>query len=188
MGYKKIPYFSKNNNLKMSCNLTSGISKGCRDNAGGIVEVLLGNFPSGYTGNEWYNVTGGTVDSISGVSLYAFVPNKNSSSWSEEIQSTIENGSIGYAVSVNMVFAKNDADKRNAIKVLGEANLIAIVRDKNEKYWLLGPQSGLELSAGTGQSGVMLNDLNGWNITISGTEPQPAYEVSASIISGLMAS
>lgn len=172
----------------MGCKVTSGFSKGCRDNAGGIIEVLISNFPSGYTGAEWYNVTGGTIDSISGISLFQFIPNKNSSSWTEEIQSSVENGTIGYNVSVNMVFAKNDADKRNTIKLLGEANLIAIVRDKNEKYWLLGPQSGLELSAGTGQSGVMLNDLNGWNITLSGSETEPAYEVSASIISGLMAS
>ena len=171
----------------MSCNLISGISKGCRDNAACIVEAYIGNFPSGYTGNEWYTESGGTITAISGASLYQFVPTKNSSSWTDEIQSTVENGSIGYLHSLNLVFAKNSADMRNTIKILGQANLIAIVRDKNEKYWLLGPQSGLELSAGTGSSGVLLNDLNGWNITISGTEPQPAMEVSAAIISGLLA-
>jgi len=172
----------------MSCNIINGISKGCRDNAGGIVEVYIGNFPSGYTSNEWYVESGGTVTSISGVSLYEFEPTKNSSNWVENILSTLENGTIGYEVVLTMVFAKNDADKRNAIKVMGQANLIAIVRDKNEKYWLLCPQNGLELNGGSSQSGTALNDLNGWNVIFTGTEPQPAMEVSSTIISDLMAS
>lgn len=171
----------------MSCNLTTGISKGCRDNAGGIVEVYIGNFPSGYTANEWYSETTGTVTSISGISLYQFEPNKNSSGWVENILSTVENGTIGYELVLTLNFAKNDADKRNAIKVLGQANLIAIVRDKNEKYWLLGPQNGLEITGGNSASGVNLNDMNGWMITLGGTEPQPSLEVSSSIISGLLA-
>jgi len=171
----------------MSCNLTTGISKGCRDNAGGIVEVYIGNFPTGYTANEWYSETGGTVTAISGLSLYQFEPNKNSSNWVENIQSSVENGTIGYEVVVTLMFAKNDADMRNAIKVLGQANLTAIVRDKNEKYWLLGAQNGLEITGGNSASGTLLNDMNGWSITIGGTEPQPAFEVSSSIISDLLA-
>ena len=169
----------------MACNLTAGISKGCRDNTGGIVEAYIGNFPTGYTSNEWYDETDGTITSISGTSLYQFEPNKNSSSWSDEISA--ENGTIGYKHILNMVFAKNEADKRNAIYLLGQANLVAIVRDKNEKYWFLGPQSGIEITAGNSSSGTVLNDLNGWNITISGEEPKPALEVSSSIISGLLA-
>lgn len=171
----------------MTCNITSGIPKGCRDNAGGIVEVYLSTYPSGYTGLGWLSESGGTIIGLSGASFYTFKPNKNSSNWVENIQSSIENGTIGYEQVITLVFAKNDVTKRNVIKMLGQANMIAIVRDKNEKYWLLGAQNGLEVSGGGSSSGTMLNDLNGWNITISGTEPQPAYEVSASIISSLVA-
>ena len=171
----------------MACSITAGISKGCRDNAGGIVEVYLANFPTGYTANEWYSETTGTISAISGASFYKYIPNKNSSNWVENIQSTVENGTIGYEIVLTMVFAKNDVDKRNSIKILGQANMVAIVRDKNERYWLLGPQNGLELTGGNSGSGTMLNDLNGWNITLGGTEPQPAMEVSSSIIDALVA-
>ncbi len=174
----------------MSCNLTSGISKGCRDNAGGIVEVLLANYPEGYTATEWFTVD---VDEIVvtapglSASMYKFVPNKNSSNLVENIQSSIENGTIGYEEVITLVFGKNDADKRNAIKIIGQANLVAMVRDKNEKYWLVGAQNGLEITGGNGGSGTVINDLNGWNITIGGTEPNPAYEVDSTIISALLA-
>lgn len=170
----------------MACNFTTGISKGCRDNAGGIVEVYLGSYPSGYTAVEWYTEATGTISSISGLTMYKFVPNKNSSNWLQNIMSTVENGTIGYEQVITLVFAKNDVDKRNAIKIMGQANMVAIIRDKNEKYWLLGAQNGLELTGGNSASGTLLNDLNGWNITIGGQEPQPAYEVSASIIDALV--
>ncbi len=170
----------------MSCNLTSGIAKGCRDNAGGIVEAYIGNFPTGYTGNNWYEETDGEVSAISGLSMYVFEPNKNSSNWVENIQSSLENGTIGYEQVITLVFAKNDAAKRNQIKLLGQANTVIIVRDKNEKYWMLGAQNGMELNGGNSASGTVLNDLNGWNITLSSGEPQPAFEVEASIISGLL--
>ena len=171
----------------MSCNLTNGISKGCRDNAGGIVEVFIGNFPTGYTANEWYLETDGTITSISGLSMYQFSPNKNSSNWVENIQSSIENDTIGYEQVVSLMFSKNEAELRNIIILLGQANLSIIVRDKNEKYWLLGAQNGLQLTGGNGQSGTLLNDMNGWSITIGGNEKYPAYEVSSAIITDLLA-
>ena len=171
----------------MSCNITSGISKGCRDNAGGVVEFYLAAYPTGYTALEWMSESSGTVTAISGATFYTFVPNKNSSSYVQNIMSTIENGSIGYEQVITYVTAKNDIDKRNAIYVLGQNNLIAIVRDKNETYWLLGAQNGLEVSGGNSQSGTLLNDLSGWSLTISGQEPAPAYAVSSTIIAGIVA-
>jgi hypothetical protein len=171
----------------MSCNITSGISKGCRSNAGGISEIYLAAYPTGYTALEWMSESNGTVTGISGATFYTFVPNKNSSNYVENIMSTIENGSIGYEQVITYVTAKNDIDKRNAIYVLGQNNLIAIVRDKNESYWLLGSQNGLEVSGGSNQSGTLLNDLAGWSITITGQEPAPAYAVSSTIIDGLVA-
>lgn len=170
----------------MACNLTTGIAKGCRDNTGGIVEVYLSNYPTGYTALEWFAETTGTVTGISGASFYTFTPNKNSSNWVENIMSSVENGTIGYEQVITMVFAKNDVTMRNAIKVLGQANMIAIIRDKNEHYWLLGAQNGLEITGGNSASGTLLNDLNGWNITVGGTEPIPAYEVSSTIIDGIV--
>jgi len=171
----------------MSCNITSGIARGCRDNAGGIVEVYLANYPTGYTSTEWYTESSGEVSSISGASFYTFVPNKNSSNWVENVNSSLENGTIGYEQVLTIMFAKNEASKRNQINIIGQATTIAIIRDRNEKYWLLGAQDGLELNGGGSASGSALSDMNGWNITLAGFEPEPAYEVSSSIISTLVA-
>lgn len=172
----------------MSCNITSGIARGgCKDNTPGIVEAYIINYPTGYTGTEWFTVgTSSTVESAIGLSasMYTFVPTKNTSSYSAE--AVIANSSIGYNHMLNLNFAKNDTDKRDLIKILGEGNFVAIVRDKNEKYWLMGAQNGLELSAGNFDSGIQLGDENMWALTLMSGEPEPPIEVSASIISDLL--
>ena len=171
----------------MACDLTSGIARGCRDSVGGIVEVYLGNYPTGYTAQEWFTSDGaGNITGITGLTAYTFVPNKNSSNWAENINSSVENGTVGYEQVLTLVFAKNQAATRNTIKLLGQANLVAIVRDRQEKYWLLGAQDALVLNGGNSQSGTALNDLNGWTITLTGMEQYPAEEVASSLISSIV--
>lgn len=167
----------------MACNLTAGISKGCRDNAGGIVEAYIGNFEN-MTFTEGSDGLITAIDTGSS-GYYTFVPNKNSSTWGETIQSSLENGTIGYEQSSTLVFSKNEAALRNQVKLLGQANLSMIVRDKNDKYFLLGKQNGIELMSGNSAAGTTLTDLNGWSLTFSGTEPDPAYEVTGSIIASI---
>lgn len=170
-----------------SCQFTSGISKGCKEFSGGIVEVYLASYPTGYTAQEWFSESGSTITGISGATFYSFVPNKNSSDYVQNILSTPENNTIGYEPVISLVFGKNDVTTRNTIKLLAQSNLVAIVRDKNELYTMFGAQNGLEVSGGSNSSGKLLNDLSGWNITISGSEPYPGYAVSSSIIDGIVA-
>ena len=177
----------------MSCLLTSGISKGCRDNSGGLKRVLL-------TNKE--NITsvlpaiGGTSDQgiITGITgatsqvFYEFVPNKMSSNWVENIQSNPQNGTIGYEQVVTLMFAKNEASKRNQIKLMGQAEMVAIVEDYNNKYFYLGEVNGLEVNGGNSSSGTALTDMNGWTVTLQGMEHEPAREVTSSIVADLIVS
>jgi len=169
----------------MACILSSGIARGCRDSVGGIVEAYLGNYVAG-SAQTWYDDDGsGTVTGISGWTGYTFVPTKNSSNWVENVNSSVENGTIGYEQVLTLIIPKNQASTREQIKLIGQANMAIIVRDKNEKYWLLGAQEGMELNGGNSASGAALADLNGWTLTISGFEPFPAQEVTSALIDGI---
>ena len=81
-----------------------------------------------------------------------------------------------------MVFSKNDAAKANTVKLLGQSTLIAIVKNNDGTYFLLGETNGLELSAGSYSSGTAYTDLNGWSITLSGGESAPSKEVDSTVI------
>lgn len=179
----------------MSCLLTSGIAKGCKDNMAGIKTVYLTNsinvtaispVPDGTSPADV-----GVIDTITMAAspnqyFYEFTPNKMSSNWVENIQSNVQNGTIAYEQVLTIILGKNEATKRNQIKLIGQAEVVAIVEDRNGKYWLLGEENGLELTGGNSASGTALTDLNGWSLTLTGQEHDPAREVSASIMAALI--
>jgi hypothetical protein len=179
----------------MSCSLlTSGWAKGCKDNAGGLKRVLIANtidvvsFTEGTTGSlatPTGEITAITMDA--GAVFYEFVPNKMSSNWVENIQSNAQNGTIGYEQVLTMIFAKNEAAARNRVSLLGQSEVYIIVEDYNGKYFLLGEFNGCELTGGSSSSGTALSDLNGWTLTFTAMEPDPAKEVNADIIAALLA-
>ncbi len=180
----------------MSCLLTSGIAKGCRDNSGGLKRVLITNKSNVSALAPVQGAVGSPADEgiiteitmEEGTYFYEFIPTKMSSNWVENIQSNVQNGTIGYEQVLTLIFGKNEAAKRNQIKLMGQAEMVAIVEDYNNKYFYLGEINGMELSGGSSASGTALTDLNGWNITLTGMEHEPAREVDGSIIDALLES
>ena len=169
----------------MSCTISSGIARGCRNSSGGIIELYIGSYP---TEANWYTVdpdniiTGFTT---SAVTLYHYVPNKNSASWSENIQVSLENGTVGYEQSAIMAFGRGDSKLRNQVSLLAQNNVSIIAKERSGRYFLLGATEGCELSEGTGGSGTALTDLNGYNLTFMAMENAPAFEVSSAAIGTL---
>jgi len=176
----------------MSCKLTAGIAKGCKDNMGGLRKVWLTNKENIASFTPAIGSTSpldeGIITAITMVTaspeyvFYEFNPNKDSSNWVENIQSNVQNGTIAYEQVLTLMFAKNEAAKRNQVKLLGQAELVAVVLDKNGKYWILGEENGIELSGGNSASGTAMTDMNGWTLTLSGSERHPAREVDDDVI------
>ena len=168
-----------------TCDITSGFSLGCRDNVGGITNlyILSGSIDAVTTVSE------GLIDAISGSGeFYKFELFRQTSDYSEAITSTPENGTVFYEQTVNAVFFKLQSSTRNQVKVLAQnPNLKVIVETNNGtvdgvgRYWLLGEDRGLQLLSGTGASGTAYGDLNGYNLTFTGQEPNPASEISGSL-------
>jgi hypothetical protein len=168
----------------MSCLiLNSGITQSCRQSLGGVKRFLVA---------ELSTVTGiteasGLVTAITKTGLfYEFTPNRKSSSSSSPIAQSVENGQVSFNHTVNMVFAKREAAKRNALLVLAQKPLVVIEEDRNGKYHLYGWDYGLDFTEGGSESGTASTDLNGYNVTLSGEQKELEYEVSASIIAGLL--
>ena len=53
-------------------------------------------------------------------------------------------------------------------------------------FFLLGQTRGLSLSGGQGQTGTAFGDLNGYTLTFTGQEPEPASELSGSNLAGVL--
>lgn len=179
----------------MSCLITQGWLKGCELDTGGIKTVYLTNtanittvaptLGSTTSGSEDLGIVT-TITPVSGAGFYEFQPNKLSSNWDQEFQYNATNGTGGFLQTINLVFAKNEAAKRNQIKLMAGADLVAIVETKSGKYWLVGEDEPLEMTTAKSSTGVQLTDLSGWTITLTSAGKYPAREVTSSIVSGLI--
>jgi len=175
----------------MACeNLLIGIPRQCKTGIGGVKRFLLASYDDVISVS---GATDGLIDSITmsaGTTFKEFVPSKDTSSWSDNAAPAAQNSGTVYVPTISMNFAKNQASTRNAVKMLGQNVVIALVQNNDEKWFLLGMKPtggrGLEMIASPYASGVQIQDANNWNVVMSGGENEPAWEVSNTIIAGLL--
>jgi len=175
-----------------TCDITSGFSLGCRDNSGGIknLYILSGSIDTVTTASE------GLINGITGSGeLFQFELFRQTSDFTEAITSTPENGTVFYEQSVNAVFFKLQSATRNQVRVLAKNPDLKVIVETNNgsvdgvgRYWYLGEENGMQLLSGTGATGTAFGDLNGYSLTFTGQEPEPASELSGSlndVVSGI---
>ena len=167
----------------MACDITSGFQLGCRDNSGGIRKVyILGDTGAEVTGVT-YAGTNGEIDSMSGTgTFYTFDLVKQTSSFTETINASLENGTVFYQQDLVLVFHKLEQEKRNQVKLLAQNPALKIVvEDNNGKQFYIGEANGATLSAGTAATGTAFGDANAYNLTFTGMEPEPANELDGTL-------
>lgn len=170
----------------MSCsNLTGGFTIGCNDSQGGIEKIFIANGPV-----QSFTETAGVVSAITvgGSALvpadwFVFETPKNTSSLTETVTASQENGTVTYDQAITMVFNRMEAEKRNQLLLMAEAtSMVVVALDNNGIYWSIGIERGAYLTSSSNTSGVAFADRNGMEIVISGMEKQPMFTVDSSIV------
>ena len=161
----------------MACDITSGFVLGCRDNTGGIknLYILSGSVTR----------TSGTDGLITGITgsgtFFKFELFRQTSDFIETINATPENGTVFYDQAVNAVFFKLQSSTRNKVKVLAQNPDLRLVVETNNsgsgQFFYIGANNGAQLLSGTGATGTAFGDLNGYTLTFSAQEPDPASEI-----------
>jgi hypothetical protein len=159
----------------MSCYISSGVSFGCSDSLGSLKTVWI-------LGDSGHTVSAVAVDSDEAITgftgtgtWYKFDVKRNTSSLTQVINKSFENGTVFYSQDVVMAFYKYDADKRNVVKLLSQDdNLKVVVEDQNGTQYYLGEQNGLYVGSGQGETGLAVGDRNGFSINLTGQEPNLA--------------
>ena len=171
----------------MSCALTSGYALGCRNNVGGISEIRLAswNVTGSVATNASGTVTGFTGYASGGTAFYKYELPKGVGQFTETTNASIENGTIFYQQEMTLVINRLTQAVRNELRLASNGRLLAIVTDRNGKYWLLGETNGIEVTGGTAQSGTAMGDRGGYELTFTAMEAQPCREVLSTIIAGV---
>lgn len=167
-----------------NCILTEGIPIECMDNTGGIKNVFIAPYEDEtvFTYDTDNSIL--TVTNV-GLTFYEFKFRPQTSSYSEEGTHSVENGTNFWTQALAMIFHKMDSTKRNTILLLAQTSMHVVVEDQNGLYWWLGLANGANTTASTNSAGQAYGDLNGYNITITGLEPLPANELSATAFASL---
>ena len=168
----------------MACAITSGYTLDCKDSTGGLVEVYFINKGDVSTMTEASGVIT-ALTKATGKQFYKYELPKQTSSLTETITGSIENGTVFYAQELVIIVNKLTVAVRNQIKLLAQATLLAVGKDQNGRYWLIGYQNGIDLTTGTSGTGTAYGDRSGYSLTFTGAEPQPMFEVEASVAAAL---
>jgi len=162
-----------------SCALTTGFDLDCRDSIGGVKSVRLASLEDytamAATGTASGAITGWTTAALD---FYKYDQLKETSSLTESINGSSQNGTVYFTPEVTIVISKLDITKRNEIKVLAQQRLVAIVEGNDSSYWVVGYQNGLELNAGTSATGTAFGDLSGYSLTLSGMEADTMLSIA----------
>lgn len=170
----------------MSCNITSGLTLGCKDSQGGIEYLYIADLP---TYDTITTDVDGKITSLDAsgapvaITFYKFEVPKQTSSMSEVINADNAAGTVYYQQDVLMVFNKMQSSTRDQIKLLAQnPKLLVVVKDANGLFWVVGVTRGAEVSAGTVTTGTSYGERNGGEITITGLEPDPSYEAVGAFV------
>ena len=161
-----------------SCALTTGFDLDCRDAIGGVKSVRLASLED-YTAMA-ATVAAGAITGFNTAALEFFKYDqlKETSSLTETINGSSQNGTVFFTPEVVVVLSKLDVAKRNQIKLLAQQRLVAIVEGNDSSYWVVGYANGLELNAGTSATGTAFADLSGYSLTLSGLEADTMLSIA----------
>jgi hypothetical protein len=162
----------------MSCLINDIIALDCINGLGGVKEMYV--FAGTWGG---YTEVSGEVTAISGTgSFYQFYLPKDTASFTESTNVSQTNGTLFYQPELTAVFQKMEAAKRNQLLLLAQNRDLRVVYvDNNDISWLMGPDRGCIVSAGTATTGTAVGDANSYTITLQGQEPLPVTPLDGSL-------
>lgn len=171
----------------MACTaLTKGRGLDCNRISGGVKNIYFGvydKFVSPITTTGIVQASGEITDiemvAGTGSGLFRYTTPLGVASISESITGSRENGSVFMTPTVNLVLNRLTKEDQNEIKLLSQtkvvifAELNATLANGHNVIVGLGVTNGMELNAGTMDSGAAFGDRNGYTLTFDGLEPAP---------------
>ena len=123
----------------------------------------------------WSAVSSGEIpDSAAALTLKDYVSPKNTSSLTQTVNASVENGTVFYTQVLSLVLNKPVAADITEVQNLAKGRLAIVVQDNNDNYFVLGHTRGAELTGGSIATGTALGDLNGYTLEFTGEEAIPA--------------
>ena len=166
----------------MACeNLSLGRLKPCKDTVGGIKNIYFVDYGD-FTGIV-YNATDTDVidDLAASFSAYKYEVHF-SSSFTQNIQSSMENGTTAFEQVLEVTLPKLTKEDHKELKLISFGHPHVIVEDQNGSFFVAGLLNGMSVTGGTIVTGLNMGDLSGYTLTLTGMEKVPANFLDTNIV------
>jgi hypothetical protein len=170
----------------MACDITAGRLEPCKDSVGGLKAVYFVNYSAAIASGA--TITAGEITEFDPlISLYKFDLKGTNNSFDETNENSRDNGTSFWTQTGTLVLKKQDLTTQTQLKALAYGRPLVVVeyyaKDANDKniFRMAGFENGCEVTVNTA-SGAAMGDLNGYNITFTGTEVEPAHFIDPDII------
>jgi hypothetical protein len=164
----------------MSCDIANGRLEPCKDSVGGINAVYFVNYGD-ITGITYDSVETDVVDGVTGTpSAYKFDV-RGSSTYTENIQSSRENGTTMFEQVLELSLKKLSKEDHKTIKLLSFGRPQVIIEDNNGNAFIAGIQHGADVTGGTIVTGGAMGDMSGYTLSFTGMEKAPANFIDVAL-------
>ncbi len=164
----------------MACDLTIGRAVPCKDVVGGIKSVYFVDF--GDFGTIAYDATNSdAIETIAGTPTAFQYDVKGNSSFTQNVNSSRENGTTFYEQVLELTFTKLDKQSHKELKLMAYGRPHVFVEDYNGNIFLMGLEFGAEITGGTIVTGAAMGDLSGYTLSLTAQEKIPANFLDADL-------
>ena len=170
----------------MSCDITAGRLEPCKHSVGGLKAVYFVNYDAAIAADA--TVVADQITAFdSAITLYKYDLKGANNSFDETNENSRDNGTSFWTQTGTLVLKKQDLATQSELKLLAYGRPLVVVefyaKDANDAniFRMAGFENGCEVTVNTA-SGAAMGDLNGYNITFTGTEREPANFIDPTII------
>lgn len=164
----------------MACDISLGRLEPCKS-VGGLKAVYFINFDS----DLYDNAVKATDDSITSFGLITANAYKyelrGANNFDEANEVSKENGTSFWTGTGTLAFKAQDAVTRKELKLMSYGRPIAITEGYDGSFKMYGLENGCDVAVNT-VSGAGMGDLNGYNLTVTAQEKEPAFFIDAALL------
>jgi hypothetical protein len=166
----------------MACNISTGRQEVCKESIGGIQGVYFINYTTASFATPSAMTTDpqGLITALPTGSTLYYYQLKGNSSYTETVNSSRDNGTTFFLQELVLNLKKLTNEMSTQLKLMAYGRPQVIVWTNNGDAFLAGQKLGMDVTAGTIQTGAALGDLYGYSITFTGMEQYPATWISGS--------
>ena len=166
------------------CDISKGKNQPCKNAVSGIKAMYMANFNEyGFTTSS---TTAGHILSDLGTltEVFKFELKNSGNTFQQDINSSRENGTTFFNQVLNFTLTKLSEEMEFQVKMMAWGRPQIFIELNSGQVLLLGMEHGCEIS-GNGQVQGTMDSLNGYQLTATGMEKEPAFYLDTTSIAAL---